>query len=161
MELYNHDVYGLIRRARRFRYETVKAASSNLASVSTADFGRAKSFLNALNVYLDWIENQPQLDLPESAPNKIEMDDTESLPMPENEAMVDLMNLYNIFEIEAAHCQSSRQGSGVISHDMNRFRAVIDKMDKYLDSYVATILPLDVPESSPKRAMTGSGRTGV
>jgi len=159
--IYNQDVYGLIRRLRRFRYETVKADSSGLADVNQFDIARAQSYLTAVKTYLDWVVNQPQLDLPETAPRAFELPSREDLPMPENESLVDLMHLYDSLEEELANCQSARHGTGVISHDEQRVRAIVTKMENFIANYVQPTQPLDLPESAPKREMTGEGRKGV
>lgn len=161
MQVYNYQVAGLIRRLRRFRYETVKAASSALASVNDADFTRAKSYLNAAGMYVDWVVSVPQLDLPESSPRIIDLGEPEELPLAENEALIDLMTMYDLLELEIGNSQSARMGDSMISHDEKRVRALLEKMDLFLDNYVSAVLPLDVPESTPKRAQTGPGRTGV
>jgi hypothetical protein len=157
----NMDVAGIIRRLRRFRVETIKSASSGLAAVSEADFTRAKSYLNATKTYLDWIVSQPQLDLPETAPKVIDMGDPEALAMPENESLVDISALYEALEVEIANSQSARMATGVISHDEIRIRAIIAKMELFLDNYVSQVQPLDLPESAPLRPQTGPGRSGV
>ena len=157
----NLDVAGVIRRLRRFKIETVKSASSALASVSLADFTRAKSYLSAVGAYMDWIVSQPHLDLPETAPKSIDLGDSEVNPMPENESLVDIIALYDALEVEIANSQSARMATGIISHDENRIRAILAKMEAFLDDYVSKVLPLDVPESSPLRPQTGPGRLGV
>lgn len=157
----NMDCAGLIRRLRRFRFETVKAASSALANVSSADFSRAKSYLGAISSYMDWIVTQPQLDLPEWAPKAMELGEAEKVEMPDNESLYDLMTMYDALEVEIANSQSARMPSGMMSHDQNRVRAIIEKMNKFLDDYVATTLPIDLPESTPARAQTGVGKVGV
>lgn len=157
----NHDVAGVIRRLRRFKFETVKSASSALASVSEADFTRAKAYLSSVTTYLNWIVSQPQLDLPESSPMNIDLGDAEVLDIPENESLVDLISMYDAMEKEIGSSQSARMATGIISHDEARVRALIAKMEAFLDSYVAEVLPLDLPESAPLRASTGAGRTGV
>ena len=157
----NLDVAGVIRRLRRFKMETVKSASSALAAVSGADFDRAKSYLNAVSVYMDWIVSQPQLDLPETSPKVIDLGEGEAFAMPENESLVDLCALYDAMEVEIANSQSARMSTGIISHDEDRIRAIIEKMTAFLDGYVSKVLPLDVPESSPARVSTGPGKGGV
>jgi hypothetical protein len=161
MITYNYQIAGLISRLRRFRFESVKAASSALAHVNEHDFRRAKSYLAATVAYIDWIVSQPQLDLPESTPREIDMGAAEVVSMPENEALVDLMRMYDIFETEMANSQSARLGDSLISHDEKRARDLLAKMEAFLDNYVATIQPIDLPESAPLRAQTGPGRTGV
>lgn len=161
MLVYNMDVAGLVRRIRRFRFETCKAVSSNLAAVSGSDFERAKSYLAAVTSYIDWIVSQPYLDLPEFAPKAMELGEPEKLPAAENESIVDLMVMYDALEVEIANSQSARQATGLISHDEKRIRNVIAKMNAFLDTYVSQVLPLDLPESSPYLPMTGEGRKGV
>lgn len=161
MKVYNYQIAGLVRRLRRFRFETVKSASSSLAAVNGADFKRAKSYLSAVTAYIDWIVSQPQLDLPESTPREIDLGDAEQVTLPENEALVDLMVMYDLVETEIGNSQSARMGDSMISHDEKRVRDLIKKMDLFLDDYVAQIQPLDLPESAPLRSVTGSGRVGV
>lgn len=161
MQVYNYQIAGLIRRLRRFRFETVKAASSGLAHVNEHDLRRAKAYLAAVTSYLDWIVSEPQLDLPESTPRLIELGEPEKVDMPENESLVDLMSMYDLFEIEIGNSQSARLGDSIISHDEKRCRDLITKMGAFLENYVEPTLPLDVPESAPLRKQTGAGRTGV
>lgn len=157
----NMDCAGLIRRLRRFRYETVKAASSALANVSAADFTRAKAYLGAISSYMDWIVAQPQLDLPEWAPKSMDIGDAEKMELPDNESLYDLMTMYDILETEIGNSQSARMPSGMMSHDQVRIRSIVEKMNKFLDDYVSKTLPIDLPESSPNRAQTGPGKVGV
>jgi hypothetical protein len=161
MKVYNYQIAGLIQRLRRFRYESVKAASSGLAHVNEHDMRRAKSYLIAATSYIDWIVSQPQLDLPESTPREIDLGEAEKLDFPENESLLDLMRMYDLFEVEMGNSQSARLGDSLISHDEKRARDLIAKMEAFLDNYVAAILPMDLPESAPLREMTGPGRTGV
>jgi len=161
MEVYNMDVAGLVRRMRRFRYETVKATSSALPNTSEADFNRAKSYLNALSQYVDWIVGQPQLDLPEWAPHKIDLGVAAELAIPENEALMDLMTIYDAMEVEIGNSASARQATGLTPHDEKRCRDMVTKMEAFLDNYVAKIQPLDLPESTPLHDQTGPGRGGV
>ena len=161
MKVYNYQIAGLIRRLRRFRYETVKAASSGLAHVTEHDIRRASAYLDAAVAYVDWVASQSQLDLPESTPLEIDLGELEALDMPENESLVDIMAMYERLEKEIGWSQSARLGDSLISHDEKRFRDMIAKMKAFIADYVQTIQPLDLPESAPLRAQTGEGRTGV
>lgn len=161
MQTYNYQIAGLIRRLRRFRFETVKAASSGLAHVNEHDLRRAGQYLDAAESYLNWITSQPQLDLPESSPRLIELGEMEELDMPENESLVDMMVMYELMEKEIGDSQSSRLGDSIISWDESRLRAMIEKMRLFLSDYVQNVLPMDLPESAPMRDQTGHGRQGV
>lgn len=161
MIVYNYQVAGIIRRLRRFRYETVKAASSALAHVNEHDLQRARTYLSAVTSYVDWVVSQPQLDLPESTPREIDLGAPESLDMPENESLVDMMVMYDLLELEIGNSQSARLGDSLVTHDEQRIRSLIAKMEAFLTSYVEVNLPMDLPESAPLRGQTGAGRTGV
>lgn len=161
MQVYNYQIAGFVRRIRRFRYESCKAVSSGLAFVSQHDFERAKSYLAAATSYLDWVVSQPLLDLPESSPRLIDLGEAEKLEMPENESLIDLMTMYELLETEIGNSQSARLGDSIIKHDEKRIREIITKMGMFLDNYISNILPLDLPESSPARAMSGAGKSGV
>lgn len=157
----NMDVAGIVRRIRRFRYETVKAASSGLANLSSNDIARLNSYLSAVTVYADWVVSQPELDLPESSPMTYDLGDAESLPVPENESLADLENLWRILEIEMVNSQSARMPANLISHDERRLREIISKSASFLADYASQVQPLDLPESAPLRPSTGAGRTGI
>ena len=160
-ETMNFEVDGLCRRIRRFKKETVKATSSGAAFTTEADMTRARAYLDAIEFYLDHIASQPPLDLPETHPTMYVLDDEPELEMPENEALVDLSRMWNRFEGEIANSQTSRMASGIISHDEKRCRDIIAKARGFLDNYIASVQPLDLPETAPARASTGPGRTGV
>ena len=157
----NMDMAGVISRMRRFRFETVKAVSSGVANVSAADVTRLKSFTNAVTQYLNWVVSVPTMDLPESSPQEYDLGETDKLDMPENEALVDLMRLWDVAEFEMGNSQSARNATGIISHDEQRIRDIISKMEAFIDGYIANVQPLDLPESAPFRPNTGSGRTGI
>ena len=161
MIVYNYQIAGLIRRFRRFRYETIKAACSALAHVNEHDLIRARTYLAAVTSYLNWVVSQPQLGLPESTPRQIDMGSPEVLSVPENESLVDLMVMYDLLESEIGNSQSARLGDSVILHDETRIRAIVAKMEAFLTDYVEVNLPMDLPESAPLREQTGPGRSGV
>lgn len=157
----NMDIAGVISRMRRFRYETIKAVSSGVANVSSSDVTRLKSYTGAITTYLDWMVSVPTLDLPESSPRNYDAGEPEQLDLPENESLVDVMRLYDVAEIEIGNSQSARLATGIIEHDELRLRNIIAKMEAFIDGYIATVQPLDLPESAPLRANTGGGRTGI
>lgn len=158
----NHDIAGLCRRARRFKYEWAKSASGNVAAVSQFDADRLRSYLGGLRAYVSWVQSQPELDLPETHGERMyDLGDMEKLPQVENEAVVDMMNLFDVLELELMSSQSSRLHSKLISHDERRLLTLMDKMERFLEDYIMQIQPLDLPESSPLQAGVGAGRTGI
>lgn len=158
--VYNHDIAGLVRRLRRFKFEMHKSVSSNLTEVTAHDKLRLISYLQAFKAYKAWMLSQPDLDLPESSPKGIELEEMVLLPQPENESIVDILNLLNLIEIELVNGVSGRRPSGLVIHDSLRIDALVLKLDKFISDYLPQT-PLDLPESSPEKLLTGPGKIGV
>ena len=158
MIVHNDDIAGLVRRIRRAKYEVCKCQSASLMYVTEKDLARFYSYLEACVSYFDWMVSQPMQDLPESHPKTIDLGEGDVLPQPENEALVDLLAMFDNLEQEIALSQSGRMHSSVMSHDEVRFRDIVQKISNFLKDYVEVIQPLDMPESTPMREMTGPGR---
>ena len=158
---YNHDVYGIVRRIDRFRRELSHAVSAGVHHFRAADVERYKKYSEALATYLDWVQAQPQLDLPESHPMPIAVEPAPVEPDPENESVQDLMYMLWTMRYELSRSQSSRLPQGLISFDESRMRAIIQKYDNFIANYVEQVLPLDLPESSPKDPVPPKGSVGT
>lgn len=158
---YNHDVAGLYRRVNRFITEMLKSVSGGGSQTNQFDQTRLQSYIDAIRAYQSWVENQPQLDLPETHPRAIQLEEAPQADKLENESVRDVIYLLELARDELVNSQTSRNGAGFIPFDANRFAAVIDKTEQLLQTYIATITPLDLPESTPMRELTEAGRTGV
>ncbi len=158
---YNHDIAGFWRRINRFIYELHKSVSSAGSSMNDYDQERLASYLTAMRAYHDWVTGQPQLDLPETHPREMQLEVPDTRSDVENESVRDVIVMFELARDELANGQSSRQGSGLNKFDSARLLALLGKAQTFLDDYIAQITPLDLPESSPMRAMTESGRGGV
>lgn len=158
---YNTDVYGIVRRINRFIEEICKSVSSNVSGTNQFDAARGASYVAAVRSYAAWVTGQPALDLPETAPRSTPLPVSPVVPVMENDSMMDLATLLELARDEIVGSQSSRLGAGLLPADLKRLIAILDKADAFLSGYVATVDPLDVPESSPMAPMTGAGRLGV
>lgn len=158
---YNQDVAGLYRRVNSFLVELYKSASSGVHAMSSFDQARLQSYIDAINKYVAWIAEAPQLDLPETHPRTILLDVDPVMSAVENQAVNDVIYMLQIARDELAASQSSRNAAGLISFDQVRFLAVISKVQKYLTDFIQKALPVDMPESSPSEPMSGPGQTGV
>jgi hypothetical protein len=161
LKVFNDDVAGIWSRLIRYMEELIKSQSANLTEFISFDLERLKSYLDDVTKYLDWIVAQPQLDLPETSPREIELETPPEVPKLENPMIVDCVRLIVRARDEIANSQSARRSSGLVTFDEKRLRAVIEKCAQYLDNYVATVSPIDLPESSPRALSSGSGRTGI
>ena len=163
LESYNHDISGIACRLHRFMVELYKSVSSSGSFTNSFDQARWADYLNAADVYISHVTNQPQLDLPESHPRLIAIDcmpDVEITAI-ENESIRDCLYYLKLAMIEACDSQSSQMGAGLLPFDESRVRALIEKSRRLLNDYVAVVQPLDLPESSPTRPLSGPGQTGV
>lgn len=158
---YNHDISGFHRRINRFIVELLKSVSSSGSQVNLFDQERLTTYISALRGYQSWVNAQPQLDLPDTHPRSYALDTNPTVPDLENESIVDAVRMLELSRDELVRSQSSRNAAGLMPFDSKRFSAMIDKVDSFLNSYIADITPLDLPESSPQTEMTGEGQTGI
>ena len=158
---YNHDISGFHRRINRFIVELLKSVSSSGSQVNLFDQERLTTYIAALRGYQDWVNAQPQLDLPDTHPRSYTLDINPDIPDLENESIVDAVRMLELSRDELVRSQSSRNAAGLMPFDSKRFSAMIDKVDSFLGSYISAITPLDLPESSPQTEMTGEGQTGI
>ncbi len=157
----NHDIAGLHARINRFIVELFKSVSSGTSQVSAFDQERLSTYLDSIDGYHAWVIGQPQLDLPETHPRPIELEANAVVGDVENESVNDVIRLMQITRDELVNSQSARDGSSLNKFDSGRLTAVVEKVRKFLETYIAKITPLDLPESSPQAEQSGSGRTGI
>ncbi len=159
--VYNHDISGFSRRINRFIVELIKSVSSSSSLVNNFDQTRLQSYIGALRGYLAWVNEQPQLDLPDTHPRSYALDADPEVPDMENESMVDAVRMLELARDELCRSQSARNASGLLTFDSDRLEAIVNKVDSFLNTYIAEVTPLDFPESSPQTELTGPGQTGV
>jgi len=161
MEILNHDIVGLYNRINRFIYESMHCTASNTSEVNEFDVKRLKQYLEAVIAYHDHVISQPQLDLPETSPRFYTLKEKPVMLVIENESIADCCRLFEICRDELINSQSTRVPAGLIVYDSERLMAIIDKITAFITDYVEKITPLDLPESSPREALTPKGRTGL
>lgn len=159
--VYNHDVAGLHRRINRFIVECAKGVSNSVSQFTDYDQERLLSYLGAIRAYVNWVVSQPLLDLPETSPREYPLDGNPVWDVVENEAVVDVLRMLELVRDEIVNGQSARLSSSLVKFDVSRINAIVDKIEAFIRDYVATITPLDLPESSPMRAIATTGKTGV
>jgi hypothetical protein len=159
--IYNHDVVGIYNRMNRFLVELNRAASAGVSQTSTFDQGRLTSYLTNIKGYVAWVQGQPQLDLPETHPREYVLEPKPDISEVENEETNDLQRIFAAVRDEVISSQSARLASSLIKFDEVRILAVVGKAEAFLANYIATLTPLDLPESSPDAPLSGPGKTGV
>ncbi len=161
MQVFNNDIAGLYSRINRYITELIKCASSNVADINEHDRARIGAYITALQFYINWSTSQPFLDLPETHPKTIELENAPEIPLIENLMVADLISLLVRGRDEIINSQSARNSNGIISFDLARINAVLTKIRSFLLEYVDKVTPVDMPESSPKYPDTGTGSTGI
>lgn len=161
MIIYNTDVKGIYSRINRFIFEVMHQVSSNVSEVNQFDYARIQSYLDAIRTYAQHVQSDPELDLPETSPRTYTLEDPPVVPKIENESLADVIRLLELMRDELINSQSARRPAKLVSFDYVRLLLILDKCDRFMSDYISTITPLDLPESSPKAAMTPEGRKGV
>ena len=161
MQTYNTDVVGVYRRINRFITEVMHQVSSNLSEVNQFDYARIQSYLDAVRAYGAHIQADPELDLPETSPRLYQLDEPPVVPKIENESLADMIRLMELMRDELINSQSGRRSAKLVSFDYVRLLQVLDKCDRFMADYIATVTPLDLPESSPRAMMTPEGKKGI
>ncbi len=161
MQTYNHDIVGIWNRMNRFIKEAMKQQSSNVSQVNQFDIARLKSYLSAIRFYHDHVQAAPDLDLPETTPRLHELRPAPEVLEMENESLSDICRLLELGRDELVNSQSARQGAKLIPFDSVRFLQIVEKCERFMADYVEVATPLDLPESSPRAAMTGAGNQGI
>ena len=157
----NQDIAGFHSRINRAIEEVYKSVSSGVVDYREADKTRVLSYLTAVDEYHNWVIDQPQLDLPESHPKEYVLDVNPVITVVENDAANDIIRILEVCREELVNAQSARLPSGLITFDSDRNFAIIDKARKLVVDYIDKIQPIDLPESSPQRGKSGTGRKGI
>ena len=150
MIIHNHDLASLDRRLKRFRDELLNSASAGLSETSAADRTRLVSYLEAAKAYKAWCVAQPEMDLPESSPFEINMEEVSEAPEVESDDIQVIVNLIDLVRREMMASQSGKRSAGMMIHDSVRFDAMIEKIERFISDYMDEATPLDLPESSPR-----------
>jgi len=158
---YNHDVAGIVPRMDRFTLELQRCVSSSTSEFNQFDQTRLATYLSAWSGYIDWVQNQPHLDLPESHPREYNLDNEPEMIDSESEMVNDICRIISVARCELINSQSSRMPARLNQFDEMRLRSIISKLEAFLNTYIAAHTPLDFPESSPAAGMTLPGKTGV
>ena len=161
MGVLNVDVIGYHHRVNRFISETMLCQSANHSTYKTADLIRLKAALIAMRFYLDYTNKVPEQDLPETNPRTYALRPDPEVKEVENEMVNHVVQLLMLCRDEMNNSQSASYASGISPHDLKRAHDYITRIEQFLSEYVDKATPLDLPESSPRAPIQGSGKTGT
>lgn len=160
-KVFNHDVLLIAQGVNRYIDEMAHSQSANVSGLTPADKARLLSYTAALRRLRDWVQAQPILDLPETHPRQFELEADPVVPEIENDAIAQIIRLFEAARIELVNSASARMASRLVPHDEARLTAIIEKIDSFVTSYIDPSEPLDLPESSPQESPVGPGRGGI
>lgn len=159
--VYNLDVTYINDKLCRYAGEVIKCVSANLAFVNEFDMERMLKYLGDVDTAILYVTSQPQLDMPESHPTLHPIEAFPEVPDMESDELDHVARILKTTRTELVNSQSARMGAGLLPFDSRRVTALVAKSRQWLMEYVGVRLPMDLPETSPQEAMTGSGRGGV
>jgi hypothetical protein len=157
----NLDIVFLNAKLVRIVKEAQHCQSSNVSIVNEFDLARFNVFLTDLDAVVAWVQGQPHLDLPESAPTVFDLTDLEAVILGENDAINTFVQMIRTARMELVNAQSARMPAQLIDVDAVRFSAVVQKCRAFLADYVSKSPTLDLPESSPSEPVTAPGSLGT
>jgi hypothetical protein len=153
--LLSQDVYFLLKRFRLLQRSIINAVSNNTNSISEPDMKRITDYIKAIKDLKAWIMGQPLLDLPKTSPIVYKLSEPVVVPEMENLDAMILLELMRTADLEMRNSVSSRQTTGIVSHDSVRFDSIILKAEKFLVDFIAKNSPLDIPDSSYSSPVQG------
>jgi len=160
--VFNHDVVWMYDMLRRFHQEMAKSQSAPVSGMIVPDQLRFESYLAQMRSALEWVQNTPLLDMPETHPRPYSLPAFPAEINVENESINVILRLIRASAVELTNSQSSRFSSRLQPFDQERIVAVIDKLDAFLNNYIRSqAVPLDLPESSPEESIGTDGLMGV
>ena len=148
----NMDVVGAVERADRFAFDMVKFESANLNEITTFDMTRIQSYIGALRVYVNSLNQAPATDNPHSYPGMYHIvyltQDFDLDALVKNKAMRDIIRQIVNLWVNLARAESADKSNGFLPFDVTRWNLHLDRIDYYINTYIDQALPLDLPESS-------------
>lgn len=159
--IYNLDCTYLADKIARYAGEVQMSVSSNVAFVNEFDMSRLQQYLTDIDRAVSYINDQPQLDLPESHPMVHAIQPFPVMRDMESDEWDHVVRLLRAGYIELVNSQSARLGAGLMPFDSRRITALVAKCRQWLNDYVAERSPMDLPETSPQQSMSPAGKTGV
>jgi len=159
--IFNLDATYLADKIARYAGEVQLSVSSNVAFVNEFDMARLQGYLTDIDRAVTYINNQPQLDLPESHPMLHSIQPFPALRNLESDEWDHVVRLLRAGYIELVNSQSARLGAGLMPFDSRRVSALVAKCRQWLDDYVSARSPMDLPETSPQEPMSQHGQHGV
>jgi len=147
----NMDVVGIVERIDRTQYELITSMSASLNSLDQYDLARIEVYNTSLRTYASFVNSANLMDLPHSTPTQFTIKFlTQDLDFDavKNRIIRDLLRLYSSALLQWSRSESADKSNGWYPFDYDRFLLIMDRIDGYLASYVASVMPLDLPESS-------------
>ena len=157
---YNIDVHSIVRRYNRMLVEVMKSQSSGISQTLPFDLTRIKAWVSSHRRYIEFVVGEPLLDCPETGPMELPLPTPPKIDEIENDSAYDILMLIMIARDELANSQSARIPTNLVKFDYDRQVAYLAKITN-LVGHIEDAEPLDLPESSPMMAVSGSGRMGV
>lgn len=152
MAVKNLNIAGLHARILVFVNEINKSVSASTGSFRAPDELRLSQYLNALKSYKKWVMDQDPIDAPHWHDRSIETKPFPVLPQSENTAVVDVLLMLELLDVELLNSQSKDLPMGLNVFDSIRFDQQLGQVEAFLADYIQAATPLDLPEAASDEA---------
>lgn len=160
MQTLNIDIRAMYNDIRKYRKEAYLNQSNGVQAFHPKDIERQKSYIAALRSRLEKAVRTPVPDKPETHPSPYTLVDMEVLPEVENETSNTMVQKWHDIAMELVDSQSSRYAASMLSFDAERIEDLIVDLEDEIE-YAENSLPLDLPDSSPTKAIAPPGQRGT
>ena len=150
--IYNMDIDSMVRKVDVVIEELTRSQSQPISEFREADMVRIKSYMIAAESFLEWVEQQPELDLVKWHPTALVTPAAPEVPEMQNQCLRDIVMLWTVFRHTLVYAVSAQAPTGLTAADLVRARAILEKMGMYIEA-VEGLGPIDAPETAQTAPM--------
>ena len=151
MQVKNINIVSMHAMIRKIDHEIRNAVSAGISHMRSPDIARAKTYLDELEAYHEFLVGQDPVDWPHAADVTTTLEPLAPTPDTENTSVKELLSWLKIVEAELTKSQSKDLPAGLVSFDSERLDANI-AYARGLISFVEDATPTDRPESAASEA---------
>lgn len=145
----NQDIQDLVARIDAYMNETVNCASATRDETSDHDLTRCRAMVDRFEKRFELYASDPELDLPKSHPKAMKLPAPGEIRRIQNTDLQAVVNHWAVLRVELSYSDSAERASGFKGADVNRVRAVIQKL-KQLGDAIEEDPAIDLPDVDPQ-----------
>ncbi len=161
MQVNNYGIATWLRRCARVCEEVAFCQSGKSPAMLDHDKKNIRHFIDALRAYRDYLEAEPEVPYPETHEDIYDIEDLQNFDLVENENVNDITHAFTKMYREVANSQSAKQAANILGFDVKAMELYFQQIENLMDNYVEDYTPLNLAQSSPRRANVKAGKRGA